>query len=389
MKVAIIRGSSMNRFEMQSYGPVAREHELTGYASQVNGYELQDIGFPIKRLPIAEQYYSFLPWPLNSLIYGAMLPLGYNFRMFGLERELEGQDILHAAETFNGYSYQAARVRNEKKKKLVLTVWENVPFLSVRSFKGLSSNEAIVRYVRESTDMFIAVTGRARQALLIEGVKDDRIRTIPAGIDTDRFRPGPADPGTLSRMGVAEGDLKVLFIGRLVREKGVLDLLYAARLASMDKSLDNVKFILAGGGPEKEHILSLARSMGIDDRISIPGSFSYGEVHRLYNSADIFILPSIPTPVWQEQFGMVLAEAMASGLPVISTLSGSIPEVVGDSGVLIQPNDPVSIYHEVKRLATDGAARGRLGLAARERAENNFNINKVSRQIEAVYRELS
>jgi len=86
---------------------------------------------------------------------------------------------------------------------------------------------------------------------------------------------------------------------------------------------------------------------------------------------------------------MVLVEAMASGVPVISTLSGSIPEVVGDGGILIQPNDPLSIYNEVRRLAMDASARKKYSRMGRERALEMFDAVAISKRIESVYRELA
>ena len=91
--------------------------------------------------------------------------------------------------------------------------------------------------------------------------------------------------------------------------------------------------MIAGSGPEKQNIERLVKELKIEQYVKLIGSFPYAEVPALYHMADAFILPSIPVHFWQEQFGMVLIEAMASGLPVISTYSGSIPEVVGDSGM--------------------------------------------------------
>jgi glycosyltransferase involved in cell wall biosynthesis len=335
-----------------------------------------------------EEYYANLMWPLNSLVYGALLPYGMNYRMFGLEKELRGEDILHAAETYNGYSYQCARVRKAGGKKLVLTVWENIPFQSVRTFKGLTDNERIVDFVKGNTDMFIAVTGRAKKALEIEGIAEEKIKVIPAGIDVSRFNPADPDTAIMEKLGISDGDFVVLFIGRLTREKGVYDLLHAAKLASLDGGLENVKIVFAGSGPEKERLIRLSGKLKVEKYVKFAGSFSYVDMPKLYNAADVFILPSIPVSFWQEQFGMVLVEAMASGLPIISTLSGSIPEVLGEGGILIQPNDPLSIYREIKKLLLDDAFRAGLGLMARKRAEDRFNLPKVSRMIESAYGEL-
>ncbi|WP_230740895.1 glycosyltransferase [Methanooceanicella nereidis] len=402
MKAAIIRGSNMNPFEMQSYAPLRSQIDITGYASYANNFETEGIRFPVKRLHTFEEYYRFLPSVAKGVAYGLSLPRGMNGKMFGLEKELEDKDILHAAETSNGYSYQAARVKKEKNKKLVLTVWENIPFLSTKLFMGCESmpgplkpfckkmtkNGHIVKYVKDNTDIFIAVTERAKQALIIEGVPEDKIRTIPVGVDTERFKPADADPALIERFGLSDNGFNVLFMGRLVKEKGIYDLLYAAKLLSLDVETRNIKILIAGSGPEKDNMAKIIKDLAIDRQVSLIGSFSYEQVPKLYNVSDAFILPSITAPWWQEQFGMVLVEAMASRLPVISTLSGSIPEVLGDGGILIQPDDPFSIYREIKNIMTDKAYRERLKFSARERAVEEFSINKISKMIGSVYSEL-
>lgn len=389
MKVAIVRGSNLNPYEMQSYEPLVGEYDLIGFSSYKNNYETNTIRFPVKKLHITEEFYERLPWPARSLSYGALLPYGMNYHMFGLEKQLEYMDILHAAETYNGYSYQAARIRNTRKKKLVLTVWENIPFGSVRSLKGIWSNEKIVEYVRNSTDIFIAVTDRARRALQIEGISDDRIRVIPAGIDTERFRSGVPDNCMLEKLKVSDEEFNLLFVGRITREKGIYDLLYAAKLLSLDPETKHVNILLAGGGPEQSKLRQKAQELGLGKSFRFIGNFTYGEIPKLYQSVDAFILPSIPIEWWQEQFGMVLVEAMASELPVISTMSGSIPEVIGDTGILIQPGDPVSISEAIKRVSLDSAYSRELGKKARKRAIDVFGINCVKDKIKGVYDELA
>lgn len=388
MKVGIIRGNNLNKFEMQSYEPLVDRYDLTGYASLNNNFDTGDIKFAVRRLHITEEYYHRAPWPLNSIAYGALLPFGLNYHMIGLEKELADKDILHTAETYNGYSYQAAKVRNERKKKLVVTVWENVPFLSIRSFPVTGNNERIVRYVRESGDIFIAVTERAKMSLMIEGVPEEKIRVIPAGVDNEVFRPSPPDETLMNRLGLDREGFALLFVGRLTREKGIYDLIYAMKLLSLDPAADRVKVIIAGNGPERDRIANTVRRLGLQDRVVLAGNFSYGQMPSLYSVADAFILPSIPVSFWQEQFGMVLVEAMASGLPVISTLSGSIPEVVGDAGLLVQPADPASIRDAIKRLVDDEDDRKKIGMKARDRAVTHFSTDRIYPMLDSVYREL-
>lgn len=384
-----MRGENLNRFEMQSYEPLASRHELTAYATHRHNFEI-NLRFPVKRLHSIEDYYGFLPSPASKAIYGLLLPGGMSARMLGLERELEDKDIIHAAETYNCYSYQSAMVRKKENKRLVLTIWENLPYVSTwYRLKGLVNNKKVVDFVKNNTDLFMAVTERARKALVIEGVPEERIRTIPVGIDVDRFRPSAADTGIMERLGVTDKDFVVLFTGRLIKEKGIYDLLNAVKLISIDGELSHVKVVMAGAGIERENVARTLRMLGITDRVRLAGEFSYEEMPRLYNAADVFILPSIAIPGWQEQFGMVLIEAMSSGTPVISTLSGSIPEVVGESGVLIQPNDALSIYNAIKKLATGEAERRKFARLGRERALEKFNTARIAGLIGSAYQELA
>jgi glycosyltransferase involved in cell wall biosynthesis len=375
---------------------------LTGYAGVYNNFELDGIGFPVKKLRTFEDMYKFLPVPARGMVYGLTLPHGLNGKMYRLEKELQDKDIIHTAETYTGYSYQAARIRKEQNKKLVITVWENIPFLSTHLFRGfdgiplvgeglrsrLTGNDRVVRYVKENADVLIAVTEHAKAALMVEGVPEEKIRVLPVGVDTERFKPAPADRQVREKLGASEGDFVVLFVGRVVKEKGVYELLQAAKLISLDPDLKHVKIAIAGNGPEKIAMQRYIKALGVQGCVSFIGGIPYSQMPQLYGASDAFVLPSVPAPFWQEQFGMVLVEAMASGLPVISTCCGSIPEVLGDAGAIVEPNDPLSLYDEVRKLALDCTYHDKLSRSGRKRAVGKFNIYVVSRKIESVYMEL-
>jgi glycosyltransferase involved in cell wall biosynthesis len=102
--------------------------------------------------------------------------------------------------------------------------------------------------------------------------------------------------------------------------------------------------------------------------------------------ADIFTLPSIPVDYWQEQFGIVLIESMASGKPIVTTISGSIPEVVGDAAVLVQPADHLALYHAFKDLVLSKEKCRSLGNRARARAEELFSLDVVSERLRRAIR---
>jgi len=382
LRVAVIRGPNLNKFEMQSYEPLTKKYDLTAYTTYNHRFEIDGIDIRIRKLHCFEEFAEGVPFPLSRLCLSLIYRSGYHSYMLGLEKELKDKDIAHVAETHNRYSYQAVRTRERLgRPKVAVTAWENIPFRIGSDF---------VPEVRKGADVFIAATERAKKTLMLEGIGEGRIHVVPAGVDLDRFRPRRKNRELLQRLELTEDDLIVLFIGRLAWEKGIHDLIYAAKMTSQDPELNGkpIKFLIVGTGVERESILQEAKILQVSENVRLVGNVPYMEIHEYHNIGDMLVLPSILTRSWQEQFGMVLAEAMASGNPVISTSSGSIPEVVGDCGLLVQPGDSVSLYHAIRKLATDEELRMSMGRRARIRAEKRFDSRKTADQIGAIYEAL-
>lgn len=373
MRVGIIRGPYLNKWEMQSYEPLTQYFDVIAYHSNNNIFNTNNINIKKRKLRSFNGIFPFLNVSF------------YNY-MFGLEKELKNVDIAQTVETYQGFSYQAIKAKKRYGTKITVTQWENIPFLGEESYV----TRKIKTNVRLKADMFFAVTEMAKEALLLEGVSAEKIRVIPAGVDGEIFKPAQKNEKYLYSLGLTREDFIVLFVGRLVWEKGVIDLIYAAKKILHDKDLQrkNIHFLFIGDGPEKEKMHDLALSLGISNSVHIAVSYPYDVMPIIHNLADIFVLPSIPTPKWQEQFGMVLIEAMACGKPVISTFSGSIPEVVGNVGVLAQPNSPLSLYSELKKLIQNDALRYELSKAARVRVEDLFHVENIAKKIKEEYQKL-
>jgi glycosyltransferase involved in cell wall biosynthesis len=109
------------------------------------------------------------------------------------------------------------------------------------------------------------------------------------------------------------------------------------------------------------------------------------DIHRL---ADIFILPSISTRYILEQFGIALIESMATGKPIISTHCGAIDEVVGDAGILVQPNDYFRLYYALLKLCLNKDLRSDLGNRGFKRVHKRFNQHKIPSEIASAYKEV-
>ncbi len=363
-KVAIVRGASLNKWEMQNYEPLMDIYDITAYTTSQTYFDISNIKLPIVRLPFQTQ--------------------GLLLDMQGLEEQLADKDIVFSADITYKFSAQAVEAKRRHGCKVVCLEWENIPF----NYEEYDEVRNIKETVRNGADHFIAVTERAKEALVLEGVHEDKIDVIPMGIDLSRFRPDKTDARDYRRkLGIRDNEVVVVYIGRMVWEKGIYDFVHAAARILRDGSMQTIplRFIMAGSGKELEALRERAAGLGILSNMIFIENIPYEDMHKMHNLADIFVLPSIPVKNWQEQFGMVLIESMACGKPVISTLSGSIPEVVGDAGMLVQPNDHLSLYEAMKRLLTDKGLRDKLGNIAFARARERFDSRKNSEKFRVVF----
>src|SRR6185312_2047312 len=151
------------------------------------------------------------------------------------------------------------------------------------------------------------------------------------------------------------------FAGRLVWEKGLFSLADAAALLLQQEAFRQHKpvFVVAGDGPERAALGRRLRQLGISEHFRLIGSLPYSQLPDLHRLADIFVLPSIATRTVQEQFGIVLIEAMATGTPVLATRAGAIDEVIGDVGLLAQANDGHRLADALHQLVSQKALRER------------------------------
>jgi glycosyltransferase involved in cell wall biosynthesis len=308
---------------------------------------------------------------------GRLLTRAAGERYLDLASALAGSDIVHAAELGYWFSAQAAHLRRRLGFKLALTVWETLPFCD--SYRNVRTR----RYRRDAlaaTDLFLPATERARQALLLEGAPPARIEVCPPGIDVDRFADG-------RQARLLDGDRHVIVsIGRLVWEKGHQDLLRALALLR-DANCLTPRALIVGVGPEERRLRAYARELGLADAVEFAGAIPYGQLPSLYAGASCLVLASIPLWYWEEQFGMVLAEAMAAHVPIVASTCGAIPEVVGSDATLFAPGDWVGLANA---LAAGPLARppGDRYAPAPERIER-FSSASAAGRLRAAYERLA
>jgi glycosyltransferase involved in cell wall biosynthesis len=357
LKIALVRGKYLNNFEGQNFILNKQRFQITAIASQRPIHS--KLPFPLIKLP------SFSDIPLPYLRFTMNRLIGDSQILFGIEKLARQFDIFHTADPHYYYSYQLAKLRSQDKiKHLIVTSWETIPFNN----ESVGKKKFIKRFTQKWTDLFICYTDRAKQALVKEGVDKKRIIVIRLGVNLSKFM------FTSSLLRVKK-QITILFVGRLVKEKGIDDLreayinvkssLFALR-ASRDKQIPNIKLKIVKAGDK-----------------------SYNEMPKVYQEADIFVLPSKRNKTWEEQYGMVLIEAMASGLPIIAYDSGAIPEVVGEAGIIVKQGDVKELQKQILRLVKDKNLRMKLARMGREMAEKEFDCKQTARKIEVIYKNIS
>lgn len=199
-------------------------------------------------------------------------------------------------------------------------------------------------------------------------------RIISPGVDTCAFAPDPSSRAHVrSQRGWDESTPVIGFAGRFVQEKG-LDLL-AAVLPRLEVPW---RALFVGGGPELAMVKQLAAEF--PGRVSIARHVTHAQMPAFYNAMDVLCAPSQTTPTWREQFGRMLIEAMACGVPVIASRSGEIPYVVGDAGVLLPEADVGEWTAALTRLLRDASARRDFAERGLHRARAEFAWPIVARR---------
>lgn len=173
------------------------------------------------------------------------------------------------------------------------------------------------------------------------------------------------------------------FAGRLVEEKGVFTLLRAFAQVRGDARL-----VMAGAGQARDALAREAAALGVADRLELADPVAHDQVPRLLDRFDAVVLPSETTPRWKEQFGRVAAEAMSAGAPVIGSDSGSIPEVVGDAGLIFPEKDHRALAGHMQSLIGNSALLAELSAKGRARALERFTWRRVAAQTRDLFLEV-
>lgn len=279
-------------------------------------------------------------------------------------------DIVHMdEEPYNLATWLGIRQARAAGARSLFFSWQNIERDYPFPFKLME------RQVLESVSYAIVGSEASGDVWRAKGYRGP-YQVIPQfGIDPEMFHPPQErDRGRTFTIGAA---------GRLVPEKG-FDLLLEA-VASLPGLW---QLQIAGDGPQRPTLARLARQAGIADRIHFEGAIPSTQMPAFLRQLDALVLPSRTLPNWKEQFGRVLVEAMASGVAVVASDSGEIPNVVDGAGLLFQEENSAHLREHLCALLQEEGLRDELGAAGRQRVLDNFTQAQVAARTVDVYREM-
>lgn len=285
-----------------------------------------------------------------------------------LRRYLNGFDLLHFHDVCDlSFPLSANRI---KKPRIFTchTLFETLDFYA--------QHKVARRLLTSSADLYHVFSQHDEKDLRALGVHHDRIRVIPHGVDLAFFNPKDEKP--------PRDAVRIVWFGRIARNKGVIVLLRALNL--LRNEFPNFELLVGGKIWDAQYYREL---LEYKNEVKLKEVRFIGFVDDLpsfLEQGDIFVFPSL-----SDTFGIVNLEAMASGLPIVASSVGGLPEVVVDkeTGFLIPPGDPTKLAEKLKLLITDRRLRRKMGVRGRERVESLFSIDKMSASVLDMYHELA
>jgi alpha-maltose-1-phosphate synthase len=372
----------LNPYEGQCFEKLPKYgFQPIGITTYDNAFNFSEIHFP-KR--VGHNFNTITKGKFRRPIHLARRVTGYDFNswnlmIFDLKKLTADLDIIYSSDEWYPYTCQAVKTGIPT----IIMQWENIAFNP-----EVIPYSKIRKYNHEHAKHFVAISEKAKDTLVLEGVAPDRISVVPAGLDCEKFKPLERNEQLAKKLGISEDSIKILFVGRLVFEKGIFDLLKA--FSQLLRKKLNVELIIVGSGTPKMQIQirQLVENLKIGTKVKFLGNIAYSQMPKIHNLTDVFCLPSIPIKNWAEQFGYSIVEAMACGKAVVSTSSGSISEVVKDrlTGLLVKPNSPRELELALEELVIDAKEREVYGNNARGWVLQSFEANKIAEKLVDIYR---
>lgn len=264
------------------------------------------------------------------------------------------------------YSFTSAQVALNSKllsKRLVVFGWENLD-------RPLHFSQLICRFITLSiADAVIAGNSDGAQLVHKWGFHGPVVVMPQLGVDGRQFDRALRIESPLLRIG---------YVGRMVAEKGG-DILLRA-FAEITEAHNKARLVFTGSGPDRGNWQYLCGELGIAELVTWVDTVPHEQIPAVLAQLDVLVLPSRTVPWWKEQFGLVLAQAMSMGIPVVGARSGAIPDVIGRDDVLFDEGDHESLARILRQLISSAGRRKSMSEWGYRRAKKRFASEAIARQ---------
>jgi glycosyltransferase involved in cell wall biosynthesis len=294
----------------------------------------------------------------------------HNVSGYGLLKEPRKQPFIHTIHGVLADEYLQAKANGDLSPR---------NWLANQFMRNLAQKES---ETAQKADLIVTISNYSIEKILKNyPVEKQKIRLVPNGVDTEKFKPQTTNSELKRSLGIDDKPC-ALFVGNLVPRKGLQFLVQAAQ--TVTKQIGNAVFLIVGEGPQKNQIKAQLEKANLSKNFLFLGNLKDSELPAIYNCADVFVLPSI-----QEGQGIVLLEAQACGKPVVAFDVGGVNEAVqnGKTGFLAKLGDTGELADALLKLLPDVVLAQKMGEAGREFVLGNFTWDICAQKMLAVYRE--
>jgi glycosyltransferase involved in cell wall biosynthesis len=294
----------------------------------------------------------------------------HNVSGYGLLKEPRKRPFIHTIHGVLADEYLQAKANGDLSPR---------NWLANQFMRNLAQKES---RTAQKADLIVTISNYSIEKILKNyPIEKTKIRLVPNGVDTEKFKPQTADSELKRSLGI-QGNPCALFVGNLVPRKGLQYLVEAAQ--TVTKQIPNATFLIVGEGPQKNQMKQQLQKTTLSKNFLFLGNVKDSQLPAIYNCADMFVLPSI-----QEGQGIVLLEAQACGKPVVAFDIGGVNEAVqnGKTGFLAKRGSTQDLADALLKLFSDVPLREKMGSEGRSFVLGNFTWDICAQGMLTVYRE--
>ncbi len=312
---------------------------------------------------------------LHKFLHPFIMELNYFVRFKNNTLRLRKELQIHKGNVYHAVSpSEAVSAVLEKKHPLITTYHDIIPLLGKNRFIMEKFYFLFYNSYAKKSDLIISDSISTKNDLVSHlGIDEEKVKVVYPGIDLEKFKP--------SKKISNNKQITLLYLGGLVKRKGIYETIYAFHKVVHERN--GLQLLIAGVGPEENSIKKIIEKLNLLDKVKLLGFINEERIADTYQKADIFIYLS-----FYEGFGYTPLEAMASGIPVIASNKSSIPEVVGDAGILVNPSNIKEVSEKIKFLIDNPTQRKILAKKGLLQSKK-FSNRTFTKNILRIYNELN